>query len=130
MNEKSYAITVKKTRKPILREHYLDYLDKLSDTGEIGNVNFETTKGMHIHFIIKTKGTLDYSKLYPTKYGWNAKAVSLFNRGGWIRYCRKDQSINQEINTPKVYPEDSEEYIDKDDPNNFPYMFRKSIKFP
>lgn len=96
-----YAITVKKTRNPITQQHYLDYLDKLSDSGKISNVYFETTRGLHCHFMLTTEEPLDYKKtLYPTKRGWNAKAVRVYRRDGWIRYCRKDYEKNTALNTP------------------------------
>lgn len=113
-----YAVTVKKTRKPITKQHYLDYLDKLSDSGKLANVYFEDTKGLHCHFTMKLKGRLDYKTLYPTKYGWNAKAVPIYNRKGWIDYCRKDHQKMKETNkdVQELYDmdvvEDNEEYID------------------
>lgn len=98
MSAQEYAITAKKTRKPILKEHYMDYLDKISDLGTIGNVNFETTRGLHTHFILRTPDKLDYKKLYPTKYGWNVKAVPIYNRKGWKKYIRKDNIENVSLN--------------------------------
>ena len=86
-----YAVTTRKTRKPVTKQHYYDYLDKISDLGEIGNVNFETTRGTHVHFILSTKTRLNYNQLRPTKRGWNAKAVPIHDRAGWISYIRKDR---------------------------------------
>lgn len=86
-----YAITARKTNKPILREHYYDYLDKLTDLGEIGNVNFETTKGIHLHFLIKTKNKVPFSDFRPSKRGWNVKAIPIYNKRNWIAYTRKDR---------------------------------------
>lgn len=85
-----YAITARKTRKPVLKEHYEDYLSYIGDIGEVGNVNFETTRGMHCHFILKTDKKVNYRSLRPTKYGWNVKAVPIYNREGWISYSEKD----------------------------------------
>lgn len=93
-----YAMTAKKTRKPISSQHYLDYLDYCSDLGKVGNVNFEDTRGLHIHFVLDTKDKLDYRKLTPTKYGWNIKAVPIYNPKGWKLYCRKDYEKNKELN--------------------------------
>ncbi len=87
----NYAITMKKTRKPVTKQHYFDYLDKIKDLGDIGNVNFETTRGLHVHFILKTKTRLNYQKLRPTRRGWNAKAVPIYDERGWIQYVRKDR---------------------------------------
>lgn len=86
-----YAITIRKTRRPVTKQHYYDYLDKIADLGSIGNVNFETKKGLHTHFILKTALRLNYNDLRPTKRGWNAKAVPVYNRKGWISYSRKDR---------------------------------------
>lgn len=85
-----YAVTARKTRKPVLKEHYEDYLGYIGDIGEIGNVNFETTRGIHCHFILRTKKKLNYKQLRPTKYGWNVKAVPIYDREGWISYSEKD----------------------------------------
>ncbi len=93
-----YAITAKKTRKPITQQHYLDYLDYLTDLGKVGNVNFEDTRGLHTHFILQTTSKLDFNKLKPTKYGWNVKAIPIYNRKGWIKYCRKDNLKMQAVN--------------------------------
>lgn len=111
-----YAITAKKTRKPISQTHYLDYLDYITDLGKVGNVNFETTKGLHTHFILKCEEKLDYRKLKPTQYGWNVKAVPIYNRKGWIKYCRKDNLKNTHLQelVPTKYinkREEEEEYI-------------------
>lgn len=116
----SYAITAKKTRKPITKTHYLDYLDYLTDHGKVGNVNFETTKGLHTHFVLKCDEQLDYNKLKPTKHGWNVFAVPLYNRKGWIRYIRKDNEDNKELNrdVKELYEED--EYIEDIEPFKMP----------
>lgn len=94
----NYAITARKTNKPISKVHYLDYLNKLTDIGAVGNVNFETTRGLHCHFIIKTISKTSFDKFRPTKRGWNVKAVPIYDRKGWIRYCRKDHEENKELN--------------------------------
>lgn len=86
-----YAITAKKTRKPVSQEHYENYLSYCTDLGEVGNVNYERTRGLHIHFIIKTE-RLDYKRLKPTKYGWSVKAVPIYNYQGWIQYIEKDNA--------------------------------------
>lgn len=93
-----YAITAKKTRQPITVEHYKDYLDYLGDLGEVANVKFEQTRGLHIHFVLRTKERLDYRLLLPTKYGWNVKSVPIYNLRGWDLYCRKDVQFNEPNN--------------------------------
>lgn len=102
-----YAVTTKKTRKPISKEHYLDYLDSLTDIGKVYNVVFETTKGLHIHFVLEVQDKLDFKTLYRTKYGWNHMAVPLYNPKGWTRYCRKDFKENEQLNSDLDYSEDS-----------------------
>lgn len=113
MNKFEYAITAKKTRRPCTRTHYLDYLDYLSDHGKIGNVNFEITRGLHIHFIIKCDKRLDYNLLKPTKKGWNTKAVPVYARKGWIKYSRKDneKAPNKIFNKDVPYPSDDASLI-------------------
>lgn len=86
----TYAITAKKTRKPITQEHYENYLSYLSDMGDVGNLHYENKKGLHIHFVLKTNKLLNYNKLKPTKYGWNIRAVPVYNPEGWNSYCKKD----------------------------------------
>lgn len=107
-----YAITAKKTRNPVLKEHYLDYLDYLTDKGTVADVYFETTRGLHCHFKLRCISKLDYNILKPTKYGWNVKAVPIYNKSGWLKYCRKDFIKNQELNNhiflSDLSPEDSE----------------------
>lgn len=102
METRHYAVTVRKTRNPVTQEHYLDYLDKISDYGEVANVRFEATRGLHCHFTLELQGKLEYSLLTPTKHGWNVKAVPVFNLAGWIRYSRKDELLNREFNGPDV----------------------------
>lgn len=86
-----YAITARKTNKPITKTHYYDYLDKLSDLGDIGNVNFEDHRGLHLHFLLKSKDKVPYAKFRPTKRGWNVKAIPIHDKRNWISYCRKDR---------------------------------------
>lgn len=88
-----YAITAKKTRGVISKIHYEDYLGYISDLGSVGNVNYETTRGLHLHFVLLTKDKLDYSKLKPTKYGWNIKAVPIYDMDKWISYIQKDKPL-------------------------------------
>lgn len=106
-----YAVTAKKTRLPIEKVHYLDYLNKITDLGKVGNVYFETTKGLHVHFKVITDTKLNYKKLTPTKRGWNVKAIPIYNNKGWLTYCRKDH----EEQVPEIKElhgkYDSEEYI-------------------
>lgn len=96
----NYAITARKTTKPITKQHYLDYLDKISDLGNVGNVNFETTRGLHLHFQIKCKERIPFPKFRPTKRGWNVKAVPIYNMKSWEQYCRKDR-YSHENNDPR-----------------------------
>lgn len=87
---KDLAVTVKKTRKPIEIQHYIDYLKFLKPQFNIQNVNIEDTRGYHLHFIIKSDTDINYKDLYPSKYGWNVKAIPIYNREGWVKYCEKD----------------------------------------
>lgn len=118
---KQFAMTAKKTRQPITAEHYLDYLDYCTDLGKVGNVNFETTRGLHIHFILEVKDKLDFKKLKPTKYGWNVKAVPIYNPKGWNKYSRKDHRQNKTYNNlvKKYQLQDSDTEIEIDDMDGF-----------
>jgi len=115
-----YAVTSKKTRAPIMQEHYLDYLDSLADDYSIMNVNFETTRGLHCHYMLVSEKPLDYKTLYKTKFGWSHRAVPIFNRSGWEQYIRKDFDPTTTVKTHF-----REEYIDPDllDPRTLPKLF-------
>lgn len=108
-----YAITVKKTRKPVSHQHYCDYLDKMKDFGKVGNVYFELTHGLHLHYKIRTDERLDYKKMYkPAKHGWNIKAVPVWNPEGWHKYCRKDHDKQTQELKELHTKYDSDEYIE------------------
>ena len=101
-----FAVTSRKTNKPISKIHYLDYLNACTDKGKIANVNFETTRGLHCHFIIKSDNDLKHNDLRPTKRGWNVKVVPIYNMNGWIKYCRKDHEENKDLNENNPYEDD------------------------
>lgn len=88
-----YAVTVRKTRKPMIIDSYFDYLDALSDHCTILNVNFEETRGLHVHFTCESNRPMVYSDFIFTKYGWNVKFVPIYNLHGWFKYCRKDAHL-------------------------------------
>lgn len=104
---KRYAITTKKTRQPVSQQHYLDYLDSLSDLGTVMNVVFETTRGLHVHYVLETEYELSSkdSRLYKTKFGWNHLSVPVWHAKGWTRYCRKDYENNLDLNSIIKYSE-------------------------
>lgn len=87
-----YAVTARKTRNPITIQHYEDYLGKISDLGEVGNLNYEYEKGLHIHFLVRSNERVNYKDFRPTKRGWNVKVVPVYNEHGWIRYVNKHAS--------------------------------------
>lgn len=94
----SYALTVKKTRGKPTQEDYQSYLDWLVDKGyEVANVNYEFTKGLHIHFSIWTEDNLKIKdpRLYRDKYGWNIYCIPQYSYG-WNVYIKKDSK------TPEV----------------------------
>jgi len=93
-----YAVTLKKTRSPILDSDYFNYLDYLNEMFSLSNVNFESTKGLHCHFILESAQALNYQDLYIHKYGWSIKAIPIYNRERWIKYCKKDLKDNKQIN--------------------------------
>lgn len=120
IKEYTYAVTSKKTRQPVTQQHYLDYLDSLKDEYAIYNVNFETTRGLHVHYMLTSHTKLDFKDLYKTKYGWNHKAVPIYNRTGWESYIRKDYEL--ERSTANIYKQN---YNDPDhlDPRTLPRLF-------
>lgn len=121
-----YAITTRKTRQPITRQHYEDYLNHLGDRdrmnyydkasekvirkgglGDVGNVNYEEERGLHVHYLLRTDRPITSDNLYtysPSKYGWNHKAVPIFNRDGWIAYCEKGIKKNEDQEPFKEEP--------------------------
>lgn len=87
---KYFAITLKKTRNPIRAVDYFDYLDVLKGMYDVNNVNFEDTKGLHCHFIIKSRQGINFKDLYLQKYGWSLRVVPIYDLDGWKKYIRKD----------------------------------------
>jgi len=70
---------------------------------DIYNVNYEDTKGLHVHCIIESDAFVDLKAIIPP-HGWNYKVVPLYNRVGWIKYSEKDKDkgvmqncINEEL---------------------------------
>lgn len=109
-----YAITVKKTRKPVSHQHYCDYLDKMKEKGQIGNVYFELTRGLHLHYTLRSDKPIDCKKPYkPSKHGWNIWSVPIYNSQGWNTYCRKDHD-DQVKELKELHSNyDSDEYIEQ-----------------
>lgn len=93
-----YAVTSKKTRNPIVLDDYFSYLEYLKQYGEISNVFVETTKGLHIHYVLTMDKRLDYNLLKHVKYGWSHKAVPIYNKQQWLMYIKKDSTKNEELN--------------------------------
>lgn len=93
----TYAITIKKTRGTPTVSDYEDYLLWLSEKVVIYNVNYETTRGLHIHFRVKTDLTLTPkdSRLYRYKYGWNILCRPEYYEQGWIKYITKDSKTDE-----------------------------------
>lgn len=118
-----YAITVKKTRKPVNIDEYANYLNYIKDMFTFGNVHIETTKGLHIHFLLTSQKRITYSDLYIQKHGWSIRAVPIYNRQGWTAYSSKDflknyaltNALLNKVNKPAYEPTE-QDY--KDDPNN------------
>lgn len=95
---KYFAVTARKTNRPITEEHYNDYLNSISDKGEIANVNFETKRGLHVHFVIKSDNIINFNTMRPTKRGWMVKVVPIYDMKGWISYINKpnDEKVHNE----------------------------------
>jgi len=85
-----YAITAKKTRKPVNIDEYANYLTYLKDMFTVGNVHIETTRGLHIHFLLTSEKSICYKDLYIQNHGWSIRAVPIYNRKGWNAYSSKD----------------------------------------
>jgi len=85
-----YAVTVKKTRGPIVMGHYVDYLAWLAQRGLILNLNFEDTRGLHCHFMFDSKTYMTAQDWKYEKYGWSIRATKLWDETVWNRYCMKD----------------------------------------
>ena len=93
---KVYAITARKTNKPITQAHYEDYLNAISDKGSVGNVRYEEKRGLHCHYTIKSDNIINYNTMRPTKRGWNVKVVPVYNMEGWISYINKHSCEDKE----------------------------------
>lgn len=96
-----YAVTVKKTRGKPTPSDYAQYLQWLEEKGFlVGNVNFEMTRGLHIHFVIKSVNKLKEKdpSLYRDRYGWNILAKKCYSLSGWLRYSEKDMKKPEVMN--------------------------------
>jgi len=126
---KDFAVTVKKTRKPIEIQNYIDYLKYIKPQFNIQNVNIETTRGYHLHFIIKSDTDINFRDLYPSKYGWNIKAIPIYNREGWVKYCEKDLLKNLHNRRLLLQPDsDSEVHPTEQDYKDYDEVFRMTDK--
>ena len=94
---KQYAVTARKTNKPITEQHYQDYLRSISGKGEIGNVNYENKRGLHVHFVIESDSIINFNTLRPTKRGWMVKVVPIYNMKGWISYINKPHDEKYDV---------------------------------
>jgi len=106
MNNQPYALalTLRKTRKPVTLPYYKEQLKLIGQHVDIYNVNYEDTKGLHVHCIIESDEFVDLKAIIPP-HGWNYKVVPLYNRVGWIKYSEKDKDkhvlqnhFNEQIN--------------------------------
>jgi len=120
-----YALTIKKTRLSPLRSDYEEYFKYLEEAWDyhIGCVNFETTKGLHVHCLLRSSVPLlkKDPSLYRDQHGWNILCVPIFYEKGWIAYSTKDQ-VKDELGAPA--PESSLIHIDHvlpDQGNEFRY---------
>lgn len=88
-----YALTLRKTRKPILLSDYTRELDYLKDLGyDVKDVNYEDTKGLHIHCVICSDSAISYDDKRFKRRGWNYYFKPIFYHKGWIKYATKDIS--------------------------------------
>lgn len=91
-----YALTIKKTRGVPTEKDYEEYFSWLIAQGyQIWEVNYETTRGLHVHCILECAERIPHFKkaLYRDNFGWNLHAVPIFHRRGWVRYSEKDSKL-------------------------------------
>lgn len=102
----TYAVTVRKTRGVVTRSHYEGYLSWLSQRGIIGNVNYESTRGLHVHFLIDAWQRLDKRDFLYEPRGWSIRHVPIWDRKGWVKYCEKDKPkfIDDDPPSPSPVP--------------------------
>lgn len=89
---KLYALTVKKTRKPITLDLYEDYLTWLATKAEVSNINYEDTRGLHVHCLITAPDDFQYNDLKILPFGWSFKMVPIYDLMGWLSYSEKDRN--------------------------------------
>lgn len=88
-----YALTLRKTRKPILLSDYTRELDYLKDLGyDVKDVNYEDTKGLHVHCVVRSDSVIVYDDKKFKRRGWNYYFKPIFYHKGWIKYATKDIS--------------------------------------
>lgn len=86
-----YALTLRKTRKPIKLSDYEQHIKELTEKRlEVLDVNYEDTKGLHLHCVIASPHELNYNNFKSR--GWNYLFKPIFYHRGWIKYCTKDMS--------------------------------------
>lgn len=121
---KTYALTIKKTRKPITLDLYEDYLSWLSGKCEVANINYEDTRGLHVHCVIRTSDEFQFSDLKIVPHGWSFKMVPIYNLAGWIKYSEKDadKRVESQLELQELYENDPRQssYIPDDYPDWLP----------
>lgn len=83
----NYAVTLRKTRKPIWLS---DYEERLKDFPGTSNLNYEEDRGLHVHFVITVEDPLEYSAL--VRRGWNVQFKKIYDYDGWQEYSEKKKS--------------------------------------
>lgn len=97
MSQPIYAITLKKTRGVPRVSDYEDYLAWLRENSfEVMNVNYEVTRGLHIHFVLSSEEE-GYPNIKKEPHGWHIKCVPIWDRDGWVAYSEKDKSKDLKI---------------------------------
>ncbi len=112
MSTQKYAVTLKQTRRVPTVCSYESYLTFLRSQGYVcTNVNYEETRGLHIHFIVQSEG---YPDLKMENHGWHIKCAEVWDLDGWISYSEKDKKesirakhIQEELHEMAPYPYDT-----------------------
>lgn len=111
-----YALTFRKVRKPITISDYYDELERLKKLDfRILDVNFEDTKGLHVHCVL---GVNHEEDAFLKQRGWNYKLVPIYYHRGWLKYATKDlsQDIENKYKMLELYESASEQARKLDQP--------------
>lgn len=95
---KQFALTATRllTDRPTTTEDYMLYLVDLPKTLTVEEVHYEvgkTSGRLHIHALVNYSGKIKPTGKKVYKTGWNVVLEPVQDLEGWLRYIRKERSL-------------------------------------